>query len=975
MSATYLAPTSYAIVRDREKFERELIETLQKALLNQETAPKEKHVRNAIIATHQERGCKSFWKVLRQFQLLRQNIVCWKACLVIHRIFLDGHESVVKTSKDQVHLLADLGKHWGKVLDGYSKLIAGYCKVLITKIHFHLKYPEIPSNLVFRDKPFTMPTDVNEIFQMAVDVFDLQSALLHLMGAIVSQLDPSKGISAAQVQCRIHPLIACITESSALYDLIYKLMKTLHTTLPPETLAGHRERFNRQYLAMRKYYNEARKMKYFESLVQIPVLEPDPPQFLLPGQMVATPSETSGTPTSPRRNSLADVPMATASLPTGRISSVSPLPRQESDPTFSAVFGSSQSFDKEFNFGSFRSSISEEPPREEDDEREALVAQMAQEILELKAKVAKLEGDLEKGRQLMMALREQMEKLQKERDEYQQIAEQACSENVALKEELETAKLTSEEASLNTVKEEKFTKLKASYLKLRDEHVQLLREEGDVRKQLTSLQAVVIQEDTSKKDFENQVRLLQQELQDAHKKMDEEVTQVQQLTTKMKEQELHSVELEQLRGSLETQLNQQQQQIAAGGSHDLLVKAIEQVESIVKESLAEVDDPSLSGVTCTPDFLLTKANHSLNVLDNVANAFSLYNNDPAGLSGAILSLTSLSQAMGEVMHNGASASHMAPSEDGEKLLSSCRHIGEEGLKLLAVLKQKNPGSGNIASSTNSVQKSIRNLTRLVEELVPKKEHDTETLGDILEEEMTATALAVDEAAARIEEMLRKSKKDDSGVKLEVNGRILDSCTDLMGCIKLLIQRSQDLQSEIVGAGRGGLSANEFYKKNNRWSEGLISAAKAVGWGASILVNSADKVVQGSGKFEELVVASHDIAASTAQLVAASRAKAHHKSERLKALKAASRRVTEATGTVVASAQSGATLKRQDSNIRDYSQLTLTQAKRLEMESQVHALELEQELADERTRLAELRKVHYHLGGSQEGWEDTEVADA
>ena len=59
--------------------------------------------------------------------------------------------------------------------------------------------------------------------------------------------------------------------------------------------------------------------------------------------------------------------------------------------------------------------------------REALVAQMAQEILELKAKVAKLEGDLAQGRQLMMSLREQLEKLQKERDEYQQIAEQACS--------------------------------------------------------------------------------------------------------------------------------------------------------------------------------------------------------------------------------------------------------------------------------------------------------------------------------------------------------------------------------------------------------------------------------------------------------------------------------------------------------------------------------------------------------------------
>lgn len=58
---------------------------------------------------------------------------------------------------------------------------------------------------------------------------------------------------------------------------------------------------------------------------------------------------------------------------------------------------------------------------------------MAQEILELKAKVAKLEADLLQGRQLMMSLREQLEKLQKERDEYQQIAEQACRVSYELK--------------------------------------------------------------------------------------------------------------------------------------------------------------------------------------------------------------------------------------------------------------------------------------------------------------------------------------------------------------------------------------------------------------------------------------------------------------------------------------------------------------------------------------------------------------
>ena len=53
-------------------------------------------------------------------------------------------------------------------------------------------------------------------------------------------------------------------------------------------------------------------------------------------------------------------------------------------------------------------------------------------------------------------------------------------------------------------------------------------------------------------------------------------------------------------------------------------------------------------------------------------------------------------------------------------------------------------------------------------------------------------------------------------------------------------------------------------------------------------DAADKVVQRTGKFEELVVASHDIAASTAQLVAASRVKARPKSEKLKSLKSSSR---------------------------------------------------------------------------------------
>ena len=56
---------------------------------------------------------------------------------------------------------------------------------------------------------------------------------------------------------------------------------------------------------------------------------------------------------------------------------------------------------------------------------------------------------------------------------------------------------------------------------------------------------------------------------------------------------------------------------------------------------------------------------------------------------------------------------------------------------------------------------------------------------------------IDDAARKIAEMLKRSNEQHTGVHLEVNSRILDSCTDLMKAIQILIQRSIDLQREIV----------------------------------------------------------------------------------------------------------------------------------------------------------------------------------
>ena len=49
--------------------------------------------------------------------------------------------------------------------------------------------------------------------------------------------------------------------------------------------------------------------------------------------------------------------------------------------------------------------------------------------------------------------------------------------------------------------------------------------------------------------------------------------------------------------------------------------------------------------------------------------------------------------------------------------------------------------------------------------------------------------------------MAKSREQDTGIKCEVNGQILDSCGKLMQTIKVLIIKARDLQKEIVGQGR------------------------------------------------------------------------------------------------------------------------------------------------------------------------------
>lgn len=122
--------------------------------------------------------------------------------------------------------------------------------------------------------------------------------------------------------------------------------------------------------------------------------------------------------------------------------------------------------------------------------------------------------------------------------------------------------------------------------------------------------------------------------------------------------------------------------------------------------------------------------------------------------------------------------------------------------------------------------------------------------------------------------------------------------------------------------------------------------------------AANKAVSGESKNQfDLIVVAQEIAASTAQLVIASRVKAPKDSQKLIELSQASRNVTQATGAVVATAKDCGQRLEELQDL-DLTKLTVHQAKTLEMEIQVKVLELEQALQMERTRLASFRRKNY-----------------
>ncbi|XP_051545000.1 huntingtin-interacting protein 1-related protein-like isoform X2 [Myxocyprinus asiaticus] len=907
--------------------------------------------------------------------------------------------------------IAETGLLWNNIRDrhGYGQLVSLHAKLLCTKMEFHTKHSEIPASLEASDEVLehTAGTDINNVFQLTVEVFDYMDVELRLAEAVLRQLNMSIAISTlTSGQCKLAPLIQVIQDCSHLYHYTVKLLFKLHACLPADTLQGHRERFHDQFHSLKTFLNKARDMLYFKRLIQIPRLPDSPPNFFRASAlaehvkpMVVIPDEE-------------DAEEQEEDEPEPLIDVSEALPSMASQP-------SADIFDQAFG-----------PPNDGFDERDLQIERLKQEIELLQTELEKIKGE---AQCYITQLKSQINSLEAELEEQRVLKQRTLVENEQLRMELEAIRLHStEQESMQAtfVEAEKkaqatelrYNKLKEKHSELVANHAELLRKSADTVKMLSATQQTQDEVERTKQQLAFEIDRVKQEsdmkleeqkfdMDNLRRELEEKNAEIQivkgslqmsektgvQLNSSMtalqaeKERLMHSVsekdaelsflkqaaqlkessllherdrsikELGELQGKLKEKLSREEQlqQKLLEEQFVLLQATVTEAENIIQDAVAKLDDPLHIRCTSSPDYLISRAEATLGSIDKVQTGYSEFVKNMGDAGGLVRALAQFSHLAADTIINGSATAHMAPTDHADRLTENCKACGTQSLQFLTVLKSK---VSLKKADPASIRAAVQKILRIGQDLRPKgMDVGKEELGDMVDKEMAATSAAIEEAVRRIDEMMNQARRDTTGVKLEVNERILNSCTDLMKAIRLLVLASTDLQKEIVEGGRGAATIKEFYARNSRWTEGLISASKAVGWGATQMVDSADKVVLQTGKYEELIVCSHEIAASTAQLVAASKVKADRGSKKLSSLQQASRHVNDMAASVVASTKTGLE-QIEDKDTMDFSGMSLIKLKKEEMESQVKVLELESMLDNERLRLGELRKKHYEIVG-------------
>lgn len=383
--------------------------------------------------------------------------------------------------------------------------------------------------------------------------------------------------------------------------------------------------------------------------------------------------------------------------------------------------------------------------------------------------------------------------------------------------------------------------------------------------------------------------------------------------------------------------------------NDIVDSVLQSAVQRVDDALYELDSSMQAGnQNASPAYVLSQIEKASSSATEFSTAF---NNFIAGGPNSthaeiIRTVNVFSGSIADVLSNTKGLTRFATDDrKADQLINAGRQSAQSTVNFFRGLQsfrleglEATQKTDVVINNNHEVLMNLQKLSKLADAFAPKGGKITSAsgdIGDLVDRELTNAANAIDAAVERLNKLKKKPRDGYSTYELKIHDSILEAAMAVTNAIAQLIRAATASQQEIVKEGRGSSSRTAFYKRNNRWTEGLISAAKAVATSTNTLIETADGVISGRNSPEQLIVASNDVAASTAQLVAASRVKATLMSKTQDRLEGASKAVTEACRSLVRQVQDIISQRNRDENeVVDYAKLSGHEFKIREMEQQV-----------------------------------------
>ncbi|KAJ1563219.1 sla2 Src-like adaptor 2 [Cladochytrium tenue] len=923
-----------------DKLDEQLSVHIKKALTPEEVAPKQKHVRAAIVYTWDMKGPGNVWRYLQAYPMLGDEVVIFKALVMAHKIMNQSHPNV----------LLNLYRSFD-----YEEYVT-------------LKGVEDP----------------NEGFETINDMLELLKKIDVMAKYIFDNIRP--GIPGNE--CRISALIPLVEESYGIYRFLISMLSAMHQIVGSvDVLAPLREQFNQSHYQLYKFYYDCAGIKYLTSLITIPTLDKSPPDFLQRG-----PPRLPARPITPPPSKADDDLIA-------KQQAELEAQIQAENQRLEAERKEAEARRKEAErLAAERREAEAERQRQLEAQRMA-ESQRLQELQQQQALYERQRRAEEESLQQAQLHQQRAMELQQYQIMLENMRNQAARDREAIdiydKDELALWK-------------QKYEALAKLYAQLRKEHLDLLnkykeikdgagRQADDIRKELDDVKNEMkakalqltdvlverdrlrLEADKIRQSTEEELNRLRKELKDAKdslvdlsKSKSSEVSSIasrlnlEKAELEKRLNQVHEAEKAELERRLRNTLGMERSDIEEK-LKQLLKSELEEKErmKMVDSAILALDDVATEGnTTASPEYVSTLLEKVVGLAGDFAASF-IRMLEGADQAEAITTSNALAVGLEQLLSNTKGVLRLATDDkDLEEIAAAAKAGAVSGRNLFdklksAVLATIEPSRRpeHVGVLTREAVMSLLNISPLVEKLAPKAAFEMVggDIGDLVEKEMQAAAKAIEDAAKRLQDLMSLPSTD-----LNVHQAVLASAMALTNAIAQLIRCATVSQQEIVAHGRGsaGGSNAAFYKKNNKWTEGLVSAAKSVAVATTYLVECADGLVKGTHSMEQLIVAAQEVGVATTQLVAASRVKAIPFSKAQDKLEDAAVAVREATKLLVKAAKDAAKLRAEQAAREEIGQMGRHEIKIKEMEQQVKILELEKELSQARYKLGEIRKQSY-----------------